>query len=55
MRNVRQVTAGKVRVDLFVQLHDKSALIDPINGAVSKRSCDVQYSENIQHFLWVPI
>ena len=29
--------------DLFVQLYGRSALIAPINGTVSQRSCDQQY------------
>ena len=41
--NVRHVTAGKVRGDLFVQLYGRSALIVPINGTVAQRSCDEQY------------
>ena len=49
--NVRHVTAGKVRGDLFVQLYGRSALIAPINGTIAQRSCDQQYWENIQHVL----
>ena len=41
--NVRHVTAGKVRENLFVQLYGKSALIAPIKGTVAQRSCDQQY------------
>ena len=41
--NVRRLTAGKVRVDLFVQLYVRSALIAPIDGTVAQRSCDEQY------------
>ena len=52
--NVRHVTAGKVRGDLFVQLYGRSALIAPINGTVAQRSCDQQYWENIQYVLLGP-
>ena len=49
--NVRYVTAGIEMEDLFVQLYGISALIAPINGTIAQRSCDQQYSENIQHVL----
>ena len=49
--NVRHVTDGKVRGDLFVQLYGRSALIARINGTIAQRSCDQQHWENIQHVL----
>ena len=51
MGNVRRVTAGKVKGELFVQLYVRSALIAPIDGTFAKRSCDEQYWENIHHVL----
>ena len=52
MGNVRHVTAGKMRGDLFVQLYGRSTLIAPSNGTVAQCSCDVQYWENIQLVLY---
>ena len=51
MGNVRRVTAGKVRGNLFVQLYIRSELIAPIDSTVAQSSCDEQYWEYIQHVL----
>ena len=51
MGNVRHVTSGKVKGELFVQLYGRSALIATINGIIAQRSCHQQYWENIQHVL----